>query len=266
MKRRLAGNRAGAGAGTMQLTDLPRFTREMLNLYGLNVSTNLLAGADFQRLDQLRDAADKASCPCLVLIESEPQPFTDPNEAKGEQVVDRVGRVIQAANRLGCNSAAVAVCGADTPAGFAEATDRFKRILHAAERLEVNLLLMSHPGLTASPERLTDLIKKIGGFRVGTFPDFQAASASENPTHFLRRLTPYASALTASSVKFAPAKKPPGFVHEPYDLAGLAATVTSVGYTGTIAIDYRGEDDPETGIVQTRTILEAALGKEALPE
>jgi hypothetical protein len=125
---------------------------------------------------------------------------------------------------------------------------------------------MSHPGLTANPERLTDLIKKIGGFRVGTFPDFQAASASPDPTHFLRRLTPYASALTASSVSFVASKKPPGFVHEPYDLATLAATVTSVGYTGTIAIDYRGEDDPETGIIRTRTILEGALGKEAPPE
>src|SRR5204863_4361064 len=102
---------------------------------------------------------DKASCPCLVLIESEPQPFAEPSESKGERAIDRLGRVIQAAHRLGCNSAAVAIAGADTPAGFAAAVERMKRVLHAAERLEVNTLIMSHPGLGASPERLTELIK-----------------------------------------------------------------------------------------------------------
>src|SRR5262245_43840360 len=45
------------------LIDVPRFAREELGLHGLTISTDLLVGADFARLDKFREAADKASCP-----------------------------------------------------------------------------------------------------------------------------------------------------------------------------------------------------------
>ena len=39
---------------------------------------------------------------------------------------------------------------------------------------------------------------------------------------------------------------------------GLAA-VQAVGYEGTLAVDYRGEDDPTLGILHSVSALEAAL-------
>jgi sugar phosphate isomerase/epimerase len=291
LKKRLTLKRNEPGA--LQLTDLPRHAREVLNLHGLNVATELLAGADHVALDRLRESADRASCPCLVLVESVPLPFTEEDEAKGEAAVERMIKVLRAAHRLGCNSAAVSVLGEDTPTGFDNAVERMKQVLYSAERLEVNLLISSSPGITSTPERLTELIKKIGGFRIGTFPDFLSASKSPDPVQFLRRLTPYASALTATSVSFktptvaapkkgtvkggttsvvAPATGGGGSggapVHEPYDLVEYVKTVASVGYQGTLAIDYRGEGDPEVGIRNTRVVLEGALGmgKEAVPE
>src|SRR5690606_11219641 len=137
------------GGKPLKLTDLPRFTRDHLNLFGLNVATAMLVGADFERLDQLRDAADKASCPCLVLIESEPQPLADPDDDRGDAAVDRLVRVAKAAHRMGCNAAAVAVAGPDTEDGMAYASERLKQALQTADRLEINILLISHPGLTA---------------------------------------------------------------------------------------------------------------------
>lgn len=248
-------------AKPLQLTDLPRFTREHLNLFGLNIATSMLVGADYERLDQLREAADKASCPCLVLIESEPQPLAEDDEERADASVQRLIRVAKAAHRLGCNAAAVAVSGPDTEDALASAADRLRQALQAADRLEVNLLLMSHPGLTSKPDRLTDLIKKVGGFRIGTLPDFQVASQAEDPAYFLRRLTPYASGVSAASVGFT-REKSGGYVHEGYDLVQYAKVVASVGYTGTLAIDYRGTGDPVEGIERTRDILATAEGVE----
>lgn len=249
------------GAKPLQLTDLPRFARERLDLFGLNVATSMLVGADYERLDRLREAADKASCPCLVLIESEPQPLADEDEERAEAAVQRLVRVAKAAHRLGCNAAAVAVAGPDTEDALVAAADRLRQALQAADRLEVNLLLMSHPGLTSKPDRLTDLIKKVGGFRIGTLPDFQAASKTDDPAYFLRRLTPYASGVTASSVGFVEDKSGAP-VHEGYDLVEYAKVVASVGYSGTLAIDYRGKGDPIEGIEKTRDILKTAAGME----
>jgi sugar phosphate isomerase/epimerase len=251
---------------TMALTDVPRFAREQLGLFGLTLSTNLLVGADIAKLDALRDAADKASCPCLVLTESEPQSFGGMDEAAGEAVIERIIRVVRAAHRLGCNSVGLTLIGEDDEDTFDNSVERLRSVLSVAERLEVNVLIHSSKGLTEDPERLTDLIKKVGGFRVGTFPDFQTASKAPDPLLHLRRLSPYASAITASSIGFKPGKKAGTFVHEGYDLVEYVKTVVSVGYQGTLAIDYRGEGDVAAGILQTKAVLESLVGTEEAEE
>lgn len=259
---RLSTKKGKAAANAMTLIDLPRFTREELGLYGLNLTTSLLAGADMKKIDAVRDAADKASCPCLVLIESEPQPLSTLDEAKGNVAVDRMVRVVQAASRLGCNSVAMRIVHDEQPDAFDFAAERVRMILQRADKLEVNVLIAPHDGFTSDPERLTDLIKRIGGFRIGTLPDFYSASQAPDPLLYLRRLVPYAQAVTASAVGFKEGKNGEEFVHEPYDLAEYAKTVESVGYTGTMAIDFRGEGDPTETLLMARQVFEGSLGME----
>lgn len=249
----------------LDLLDLPQFARQDLGLHGLNLSTDLLAGVSRDLLERLRERADKAACACLLLIESESQPFGDANAQVAAAAVDRLQKVIQAAHILGCNSVAVKAAGADDPDVFQRTSERLRKGVDKAERLEINVLLAPHDGLTATPERITELIKKVGGFRVGTFPDFQAAAASKDPVSYLRRLTPYASVVSASTVKFtvekgaesdapdAPAK------HGPYALDDLIAAILSVGYDGTLAIDYRGTGDAKLGVLRSRYALERLL-------
>lgn len=262
MRSRLAPKKArGAQAGDLlALNDLPRFTRDELGLYGINLSTNLLVGADLRRLDQIRDAADKASCPCLVLTESEVQPFGTDDDALGDTSVERVKRVVQAAHRLGCNSIGLAISGGETEETYDFAIERLRGVLQIAERLEINILLRPSPGITAEPERLTDFIKKVGGFRIGTLPDYEAASKAADPTTYLRRITPYASAVTATVIRFKAGKKPGEMIHDPYDLAEFTRVVKNVGYQGTLSIDYRGDEDPVAAIKTARGMLESVVG------
>lgn len=259
-----------APAGQMPLTDLPRHAREALGLHGLNLSTDLLTGADVPQLDALREAADKASCPCLVLIKPEALPFYTDDDAKGDAAVERMTRVVQAAHRLGCNSAAMYISaeGFESGSDTADlAAERLRKVMATAEKREVNLLIGGGsapaddtPGPTSNPDALTELIKKVGGFRIGTFPDFQTASRSADPLMYLRRLTPYASAVTAAVMGFKKGKKGPE--HEGYDLMEYATTVASVGYTGTLAIDYRGGGSADEAILQARALLETVAGVE----
>lgn len=233
----------GADGDKMTVTDLPRFARQELGLFGLNLSTNLLVGADLARLDAIRESADKASCPCLVLSESEVQPFGTLRDEVGDAAVARVIKVVQAAHRLGCNSIGLSISGEDSEEGVDFAIERLRKVMATAERLEVNILLSPAPGMTADPDHLTDMIKKVGGFRIGTFPDFETASRAKDPGQYLRRLTPYAAAITAAMVRMKPGKKPGTFTHEPYDVSEYVKIIQAVGYTGTLALDYRGEGD-----------------------
>ncbi len=207
----------GSGAPKLDLLDIPRYTRDELGLHGLTLTTDLLAGATRDRLVGLREAGDKAGCASLVLIEPDPLPIAELADAKGDQSVDRMRRVLEAARLLGCSSAGFSIRGKDDEASLERACERLKPVVEVAERMEINVLIRPSKGLTESPDRTIELVKKVGGFRIGTLPDFQSAAESDDPAGYLRRLTPYASALLASTVELvqpdeeadeAPAKKP----------------------------------------------------------
>lgn len=255
----------------LDLLDLPQVAREELGLHGLSLTTDLLAGAQRERFDRLRERADKAGCACLLLIESEPQPMSDPSEATGKACIDRLVKVIQAGSILGCNAVALRLTGTDNPEHLQRTVERMKKAVERAEKLEINVLIWPGPGLTAVPERVTDIIKKVGGFRVGTLPDFETAAAAPDPVAYLRRLTPYASSVLASSMSFTGPKGEPApdelggdkLRHAPYELGPLVEAILSVGYDASLSIEYRGTGDAKLGVIRTRQMVDRLLGADA---
>ena len=215
---------------------VPQFVATDLQLRGLNLPASLLAGFGIPDIDRLRDEADRAHCPVLLLTEEAPIDFTD----RGEQFAksrDRLKRLALAANRLGCPSIAVRAVAADTEQAFELTVQGVKVALRDIDRYELNLLLSPHEGLTFEPTRLTDLIKKIGGFRIGSYPSFAHAAATGDVEQALRKLAPYAPAICASIRGFAK-----DGTHEGYSLEACVESVRSVGYGNTLALDFGGPD------------------------
>lgn len=245
--------------GGMTLTQLPEVAHDVLGLRGLVIPTSVLSGISPDQAHALRDAADKSACPCLALIESDPQPLAAEDE-RVDDAVDRMTKVLRVAQMLGCNSIGVSVEAPDTDEAFDNAAVALKMILERADRLDINVLVASHQGLTADPERLTDLIKKVGGFRIGTLPDFATAAKAGDPEEQLRRTAPYAQAVIASSISFDGNGE-----HEPYDLAACVRALQAVGFEQTLAIEYRGKGDPLEGVRRTRQAIERCLDAAAQP-
>jgi sugar phosphate isomerase/epimerase len=192
----------------LDLLDLPRFARETLGLSGVNFSTDLLAGADRARLEAIRERADKASCASLLLIEPEALAVSGRDATKAQAAQQRARRVVEAAQLLGCSAAAIKVAASDDDAALTATAAALKPVVERAEKLDINLLISPHDGLTQRPERVTELLKKVGGFRIGTFPDLQVAAQSDDPVGYLHRLTPYASAVCAVTVKLLDPAQP----------------------------------------------------------
>jgi sugar phosphate isomerase/epimerase len=182
----------------LDVLDLPRYARETLGLNGLTLSTDLLAGSDRARLESIRERADRASCACLLLAEHEPQAFGSKDLDAIEAAVIRSRKVVEAAQLLGCSAASIKVAATDDEQALLRAVGALKSVVERAEKLDMNLLLAPHDGLTSKPERLTELLKRVGGFRIGTHPDFESAAASGDPVGYLHRLTPYATSVTAT--------------------------------------------------------------------
>lgn len=241
----------------LRLLDLPRIAREELGLHGLTVTTTQLAGWDGAKVEGLRDRGDKVGCPCLVLIEPEPQRLADLNDTFAEGAEDRMARVIQAAHKLGCSSVAMSVHDPGPDVSPEDLSAALKRIVTKAERMELNLLLAPAAGITGTPEKLTGFIRKVGGFRIGAFPDFEAAAAAGDPTPYLKTLTPYAAVVCASFLAFDASGK-----HKGYDLDKCVQAVAGVGFDQNLTLEYRGTGDPMAAITRARQTVEALVSAE----
>lgn len=238
------------------LMQVPEFASKEIGLRGLNLPTGLLAGRPASDLDRLRDLADKASAPCLVLVEETPLGFADARPDVKAQLEERVRRLAAAANRLGCRDIAVRCAAKDTDEDFERAAAGIKAGLQEIDRFDLNVLLVPHEGLTFNPARLTDLIKKVGGFRIGSLPSFAHAHASGDIEKTLRKLAPYAESIDATVVGFK------NKVHHPFDLGVCVESVRAVGYVNTLALDYVGKGDLVADLVEARGILEHAVQTE----
>ncbi len=269
----------------LALADLPSFVRRELDLHGVNLSTDLLVGATRTDLTTIRDRADKAGCACLTLIEPDPLDLATENDKAREAAIARGKRVVEAAHILGCSAAVISLKDAKGEDVTEYAIDSLRQLMGGAEKRDLNLLLAPAEGMTADPEALTDLVKKTGGFRVGTYPDLAVAAESPDPEAYLRRITPYAAALRAGLFEFSVQKieipDEPGMegdededdeflddidlgpteivTHTTYALDPLVAAITAVGYDQTIGIEYRGKGDPVEGIRHARAALEDTL-------
>jgi len=245
----------------MSLLDLPKVAHEELGLNGLVLHASSLRGWDLKKLEQFRDRADKAAAPCLLLVESEPQRLGDRDAAHAEAAEDRMQRVLQVGHRLGCSAVAMALRDPGAHGSVDAVASAIKRTVQRAERLELNLLVSPTAGLTGTPEQVTALIRKVGGFRIGAFPDFEAASASGNANDYLRALTPYASVVSASFTSFSDAGK-----HKGFDFAACVQSVESVGFDQTISLECRGTGDPREAIARAKASFEALNHEEEAPE
>ncbi len=248
----------------LTLEDMPQFGASELGVRGLSVPASILAGRDAAGLERLRDAGDKARCPMLLLQEVEPLDLASVDPAIRAAGVERIGRLARAANMLGCAHLGVSISGKDEDDAFELAATTFREAMQLIDRFDVGLLIEARMGLAQSPDRLTELIKKIGGFRIGSLPDFRFAHDSGDFTGTLRRLAPYAGTILARVGKSADEK--PAVARSdktPYNLIEGLEAILAVGYQHAICLDHAGGPNAADAIIAARETIESALTAEA---
>ncbi len=245
----------------LTLVDLPSLGAGELGVRGLALPTSLLRGLGRADFDLIRDAGDKANCPSLLLHEDQPLGLADPDPAVRAGAVDRIQQLSKAAEWLGCANLGLSIAGEDGEESFEVAASTVRETMHAPSRFEVGVLLESRPGITGDPGRLTDLIKKIGGFRIGSLPDFRFAHDTGDFEGVLRRLAPYAGTIFATVGKSARGEAPAPASRDatPYDLRAGVQAVLAVGYQHAICLDHAGGGGAIQAIINAREIIEDAI-------
>ncbi|MEE2896805.1 MAG: hypothetical protein VX726_13815 [Planctomycetota bacterium] len=260
-------DRIEADDDPLGLVDLPSFGAGELGVRGLSITSSMLAGVSSATLEALRDAGDKARCPMLLLVEDQPLELASPDPSRRAAAVERIGKLSKAAGILGCAQLGISIAGEDGDGEFELAASTVRDTMQRIDRFEVSLLVRPVAGLTADPDRLTELIKKIGGFRIGSLPDFRAAHDTGDFVGALRRLAPYAGTILATVGKSGPGGKIASGKADktPFDLVEGLEAVLAVGYQHAICLDHVGGPNAANTIVESRARIEAALAPEEEP-
>ncbi|MBC8523502.1 TIM barrel protein [PVC group bacterium] len=218
--------------GEHGVLDSPTISSDQFGLRGVMVDADHLSGWGIEQYKAFRNAADKAHCPCLLLRGSRRLDLVGDQEGGRE----RIGRLAVAANRLGCNAVAITPKIPDDEEAIDHIVLQLREAMMHVERLDLNLLLQPCEGLTEDPDELIEVIKQIGGFRIGALPTFSAAAATSDPLEALRKLAPYAGGIVADF--------PAGRGKKRVDpVEGLIA-VREVGYSNSLALNYVGAGNP----------------------
>ena len=233
--------------GKKDILEIPSLSSEKLDLRGLMIDAEHLSGWTMETYDTFRNNADKAKSPCLLVRDNTQMDLLE----NAETALVRIKRLSAAANRLGCNAVAITPVFPKDQHAVEAIVEQIRCAMHDVERLELNLLLQPCEGLTSEPDHLIEIIKQIGGFRIGALPTFTNASATGDGIDALRKLAPYAGGIVADFPCGRGKKK-----IDPVD--GLRA-VLEVGYSNTIALNYSGKGDALKELRKTVVKLKAVL-------
>jgi sugar phosphate isomerase/epimerase len=241
---------ASIKAGSQDILEIPKVASEKLDLMGVMIDAEHLKGWGIESYETFRNNGDKAKSPCLLVRDNTKMDLIGSQEGARE----RIKRLSAAANRLGCNAISITPTFPDDKTAVDQIVEQLRDAMADVERLELNLLLQPCEGVSSNPDQLIEIIKQIGGFRIGALPTFSSAGATGNGLEALRKLAPYAGGIVADFPSGRGKKKV-----DPVE--GLKA-VREVGYSNTIALDYIGKGDALKEVQKVVKKMRASLEDE----
>ncbi len=221
---------------------------------------------DTAYLQDFKTRADGEGVPILLIMCDGEGRLGDPDPQKRTQAVENHYKWADAAKYFGCHSIRV---NAASEGSFEEqqklAADGLARLTDYGAKLDLNVIVENHGGLSSNGEWLSGVMKLVNHQRCGTLPDFGnfcvrfEGNAWETPCaeeydryKGVQELMSFAKAVSAKSHEFDATGNE---THTDY--RRMMKIVLDAGYHGHVGIEYEGPtlSEPD-GIRATKKLLE----------
>jgi len=181
--------------------------------------------------------------------------MSHPDKAERRQAVINHRKWIDIASFLGCH-AIRANAGYVEEGSLEERADRcaesFSSLMEYANQCGMEVTIENHGKFSSDPEWLTSVMKKVNNPRFGTLPDFGNFPPEMDKYEAVRKLMPYALAVSAKCYDFDQAGN-----HAAFDLGRMMEIVLAAGYHGFVGIEFEGEKNtPYEGVLACKKALE----------
>jgi len=212
---------------------------------------------DQNYLGELKKRADGLGVKSVLIMCDGEGNLGDANEANRTKAVTNHHKWADAAKFLGCHSIRVnAASSGSYDEQIERAADGLRKLSEYAAKLELNVLVENHGGLSSNGAWLAAVMKKVDLKNCGTLPDFGnfRVSGTENYDRYkgVTELMPFAKAVSAKSHDFDDKGNE---THTDY--RKMMKIVLDAGYHGYVGIEYEGGKISESdGIKATKKLLE----------
>ncbi len=212
---------------------------------------------DHKYLAEMKTRADGEGVKSLLIMCDHEGMLGDPSTNQRHVAVENHFKWAEAASYLGCHSIRV---NAGSEGGYDEqmklAADGLWELAEYTEKLNINVLVENHGGLSSNGKWLHGVMQLADHPRLGTLPDFGNFQINSDTTYDryqgVEELMPYAGGVSAKSLGFDADGN-----ESTMDYNRLLGLVFDAGYSGYIGIEYEGNSlDEHAGILATKKLLE----------
>lgn len=220
---------------------------EYVNAFFMDKARNI--GYLTKMKKRARDSGVKS---LLIMCDREGE-LGDPDSAKRTQAVENHYKWADAAKFLGCHSIRV---NAKSEGSYDEqaklAADGLRRLCAYGAKLNLNVIVENHWGLSSEGKWLPKVIKMTGMSNCGTLPDFGNFPDEVDKYKAVDLMMPFAKAVSAKSYDFDTQGN-----ETKIDYYRMMDIVLKHGYHGYVGVEFEGNKlSEEQGIVATKKLLE----------
>lgn len=238
-------------AGTLDPLDFARIARRDFDIDAIEYVNTFYQHSPALLRDLKSRAGDEGVRSLLIMCDREGR-LGDPEAAARRTAVANHYKWVDAARFLDCHSIRV---NAESVGSYDEqlvlAADGLRQLTEYAARLEINVIVENHGGLSSNGDWLAAVIRRVEHPRCGTLPDF-GNFYDYDRYRGVEQLMPFAKGVSAKSQDFDADGN-----ETRIDYARMLDIVRRAGYRGYIGIEYEGTRLPEPdGIRATKALLE----------
>jgi L-ribulose-5-phosphate 3-epimerase len=230
------------GDGPLKQIDMPELCRKQFDIGGLELVNSFFPSPQYSYCkDLLRRAADNGVKILLIMCDGEGD-MAHADKAQRQQAVRNHRKWLDVAAILGCHS--IRCNAGDAKPGDKDAISRcaesFAALVELARPDRLNMLIENHGGMSSDPDSLLAVIQKVNDPLMGLLPDFGNFPPTVDRYDAVRRMMPYAKAVSAKCHEFDETGN-----EKHTDFTRMIPIVLESGYSRYIGIEYEGPDPDE---------------------
>ncbi len=248
-------------AGQFKLIDFPKVARHEFGIGAIELVNTFFPSPTYSFLhDLMRRAKDNDVKILLIMCDAEGDMASTDKKERLQAVLNH-HKWVDIAAVLGCHS--IRCNSGHGRAGDEDAikrcADSFGRLVEYAKPSNINVIIENHGGLSSDPDSLIKVMKIVDSPHFGTLPDFGNFPKEVDKYEAVRRMMPYAKAVSAKCYDFDAKGN-----ETTIDFRKMMKIVTDAGYHGYVGIEFEGSRMSEAeGVIAAKKLLERLRGAEA---